>query len=246
MGSFANTLFSALLGWVQSVASSIWAFFSDERGGGLLKWIGEHWLPLAAFFCLCGIALDLAFTLHLKRNKRLAFRHVPPDSGDASDPVPETEEPAASDFGTDSMIHSTDPYAEPPENTVNPEDEAEDLSRWTPSDPLPSIPEKISAPEPQVTAAGYVIPADSPYRRPAAPSQDAAFSTPAALPPDPSHPAPASSGRRRRTIKVRDLFSNPEEELLEFEAPQNLIDRKQAYRRPVYPSTWNQGKDREE
>jgi len=71
MGSFANTLFSALLGWVQSVASSIWAFFSDERGGGLLKWIGEHWLPLAAFFCLCGIALDLAFTLHLKRNNVL-------------------------------------------------------------------------------------------------------------------------------------------------------------------------------
>ena len=48
---------------------------------------------------------------------------------------------------------------------------------------------------------------------------------------------------RRRRLNVSDLFSNPEEELYDFEAPQQLIDSRKAYHDPVYPRGWKKSED---
>ena len=102
-----------------------------------------------------------------------------------------------------------------------------------------------SAAPPLVTAAGYIVPEDSPYRRPAEKRNI----------PDPgaekeeyadAKAIPVQSSRRRKRLNVNDLFSSPEEEIYEFDAPQNLIDRKKAYREPVYPRGWNRAKEKEE
>ena len=45
MGSFANTIFTALMGWMQSVASGIWSLATDENKGGLLRWMEHHLQP---------------------------------------------------------------------------------------------------------------------------------------------------------------------------------------------------------
>ena len=55
-------------------------------------------------------------------------------------------------------------------------------------------------------------------------------------------PIPARTKRRRR-LNVSDLFSNPEEDLREIEAPQDVIDRRKAYREPVYPRGWKQNEE---
>ena len=52
MGSFANTLFTMMLGWVQSAASAVWSAFTTENGGGFFRWIGKNWMTVAVILCL--------------------------------------------------------------------------------------------------------------------------------------------------------------------------------------------------
>ncbi len=60
MGSFANTLFSGLLGWVESLARAVWNAFSSGQSGTFLTWIGKNWMFLAAGLCAIGLIFDLS------------------------------------------------------------------------------------------------------------------------------------------------------------------------------------------
>ena len=88
-----------------------------------------------------------------------------------------------------------------------------------------------------VTKAGYRVPADSPYRRPE-PQKEKEFVPAAAEPKEETDKQnPVTVGRRRR-LRIADLFTDPEEELRQAEAPQHVIDSSKAYRQPVYPRGW--------
>ena len=63
MGSFANTLFSVLLGWVQSAVSWVWRLFSSEGAGGLMGWVLDNWLALVIVLCAAGVVIDLVVYL---------------------------------------------------------------------------------------------------------------------------------------------------------------------------------------
>lgn len=63
MGSFANTLFSVLLGWVQSAVSWLWHLVSSDGAGGLMSWVLENWLLLVILLCGAGVLIDLAVYL---------------------------------------------------------------------------------------------------------------------------------------------------------------------------------------
>ena len=65
MGQFANTLFSMLLGWVQTAASWLWALVSGEAAAEGLAWALEHWLLLAGAACLGCMLVD--FLVYLLR-----------------------------------------------------------------------------------------------------------------------------------------------------------------------------------
>ena len=41
-------------------------------------------------------------------------------------------------------------------------------------------------------------------------------------------------------------FADPEEELKQIDAPQDIIDMNRAYRQPVYPRGWKRNEDHEE
>lgn len=58
MGNFANTLFSVLLGWVQSAAAWLWSLIASDGGGGLMGWVLDNWLALAIGLCLLGLVVD--------------------------------------------------------------------------------------------------------------------------------------------------------------------------------------------
>lgn len=65
MGQFANTIFSALLGWVQTAASWLWALISAPESGGWLRWLLDNWLPLLLMLCAAGVVID--FLVYLLR-----------------------------------------------------------------------------------------------------------------------------------------------------------------------------------
>lgn len=63
MGSFANTLFSALLGWVKETVSWLWQLIVGSGEGGLLGWLMANWLPLTVLICALGVLIDLVVYL---------------------------------------------------------------------------------------------------------------------------------------------------------------------------------------
>ncbi len=65
MGQFANTLFSALMGWVRTAAAWLWALVTTADAGAWFTWLTENWLPLTLLLCLICVAVD--FLVYLIR-----------------------------------------------------------------------------------------------------------------------------------------------------------------------------------
>ncbi len=65
MGQFANTLFSALLGWVQTAASWLWSLATNTGANGWMHWVLDNWLALLLWLCIAGLAID--FIVYLVR-----------------------------------------------------------------------------------------------------------------------------------------------------------------------------------
>ena len=65
MGSFANSVFSVLLGWIRTAINQMWALVNSDSGGGFLAWIGENWKALTLI--LCGAYLLLSAPGEMRR-----------------------------------------------------------------------------------------------------------------------------------------------------------------------------------
>ena len=113
-----------------------------------------------------------------------------------------------------------------------------DFSKWQvkPAAAEQKVNEELPTPA-TVTKAGYHVPADSPYRRPEPKTVKEPIVRQPEIREDTERQNPVTVGRRRR-LRITDLFTDPEEELRQLEAPQNVIDSSKAYREPVYPRGW--------
>lgn len=58
MGSFANSIFSVMLGWIRGAVSSLWTILTSEESGGVLTFLADHWLTLAIAVCVAGVVID--------------------------------------------------------------------------------------------------------------------------------------------------------------------------------------------
>ena len=249
MGSFANTLFTIMLGWIQTAASSIWSAFTTENGGSFLQWIGRNWIVLAAILCVIGMALDLGIYLLRWRPMRVwksFFRRLRHDQEESEEPERSDAPPAPGIR----LFRNEDDYGPAPgRQPLTAGKEQEDFSRWEEEEPEPTETE-TAARRPIITGAGYTVPADSPYRRPADPEKTETAAEPLAEGPqeDKNNPRPEimTQRKRRRRLNVGDLFADPEEELYPYEAPQQLIDKDKAYHRPVYPRSWKKNEGESE
>ena len=96
MGLFANTLFSVLLGWVQTAASWLWSLVTNTDVNAWLRWILNNWLVLVIFLCLVGAAVDFIVYFFRWQPYRVwgKFLH----RKKAEDDVPPQEEPQQSMF----------------------------------------------------------------------------------------------------------------------------------------------------
>ncbi len=245
MGSFANSLFKILLGWVQGTAAAVWSAFTNKDGGTFFEWIGRHWILIACILCVTGAAADLCVYLFRWKPYKVLKSYFARKRGTADGELysrTATEQTAGTGVTKQEQISgpknrpvsrpSCEPYAEP------------DLSHWETEPESIARDSEEAVPEPDtVTRSGYVVPADSPYRRPAerirAKAEDENGTAAGTGREEPTPIAP----RRRRKIKVTDLFTDPEEELRQFDAPQHVIDSRKAYHDPVYPHGWKKNEE---
>ena len=252
MGSFANTLFRVMLGWLQGIVSAVWSAFTSDKGGSLLTWIGKHWIPITAILCIIGLVSDLG--VYIARWKpykvwRSFFFHKKEEEETVHERRPlmnERQIRRQTTAQTERVQSIPEPVETEQEETYQPTD----FSRWEPETPkdektYPTPRESVPV---TVTPAGYHVPADSPYRRPpsaAAPVQTQETETVSTGRQETGKAQPVLY-RRRRRINVSELFSDPEEELHPFEAPQHVINSQQAYHEPVYPRGWKKSEDEKE
>lgn len=252
MGSFANSLFKIMLGWLQTAVSSVWSAFTSDNGSSLFNWIGQHWIMTAAVLCCAGLAADLCVYLlrwkPYKVWKSFFSRQRESDEKASSEETGPDMERSNEQYRTGIQKRSREfiPGTREPDDTQ----QEPDLSKW--ENNRDDYTQDAVYPEEEpatVTNAGYVVPADSPYRRPVReesgnPSSEAMqLENSAGVQTEIQEDMKPSGPRRRRKLNVSDLFTNPEEELQQFDAPQHMIDSRKAYRRPVYPRGWEKNED---
>ena len=246
MGSFANTLFTLLLGWLQGIVSAVWSAFTTENGQSLFTWIGRHWITIAGVLCLTGLAAD--FCVYLFRWKPFRVWKSFFSRKKFQDEEQETKASSTENIAED-MNHSE--QRSNPGYHINHQDSGAyadtDLSRWEARHERTKEQKTEGKRDVVVSNTGYIVPEDSPYRRPPQ-AKSSAESEVAADPEEVqkrNDPVTVKS-RRRRKFSVSELFADPEEELLEFDAPRHVIDSRKAYREPVYPRGWNKSEDKSE
>ncbi len=234
MGSFANTVFSIMLGWVQSLVAMIWNAMTSENGNSFLQFIGNNWIKIAAVLCALGLVTDLCVYIFRWQPyrvwstfwRKLHRRKAESEEGVAVDPavtlrpgryfkpvIEADDEPEAPAAAYTRAGNISEEATEAPD----------DLYRWRQAeteDTRPAVPA-------ETTKAGYVVPADSPYRRP----EDRAV----------------RRRNRRRRMRMTLLGDNGDENEFHYNAPQPIVDQRRAYYAPVYPESWDSGKnDREQ
>lgn len=248
MGSFANSLFKIMLGWLQTAVSAVWSAFTSENGSLVFNWIGRHWILLAGILCAVGLVTDLCVYIfrwkpykvwksffsskkgtdyQQNNNYHESGKHMKTIPGDSRQKTEEAVE------------HNIITRGDTPD--------VSDLSRWETDSMEETVQETVQPEEKPatVTNAGYIVPADSPYRRPAEETNHTdetdikEYYSARAEKKDPTPIAP----RRRKRINVSELFVDPEEELRQFDAPQHVIDSRKAYRDPVYPRGWKKSEE---
>lgn len=246
MGSFANSLFKIMLGWLQTAVSAIWSAFTSQNGSSLFNWIGEHWILTAAVLCCAGLAADLIVYL-LRWKPYKVWKSFLTRHRDTDEEAPEEARPARQKVRESHPDERRAAYHAPVPSERIPDDTPQepDFSKWEEDDG--AYEEQDAYPEEEratVTNAGYVVPADSPYRRPvtdqpyeqtAEPVQESRQDETYAYEKEDMR---STAPKRRRKLNVSDLFADPEEEIQQFDAPQHLIDSRKAYRKPVYPRNW--------
>jgi len=100
MGTFADSLFTALMSWVRALVNSLWALFSSENTT-LLEFLGKNWLMIAVIVIAAGLVIDWIIWLlrwqpyHLwaQRARRVLRIEEPEDEEDAPERARAAEMP---------------------------------------------------------------------------------------------------------------------------------------------------------
>ena len=247
MGSFANSLFKVMLGWLQTAVSAVWSAFTSENGSSVFNWIGRHWILLAGILCVIGLVTDLCvYIFRWKPYKVWKSFFTGSRNTDFRQPNANPKPTGSQKEKTGDIGQINRPAAEPAVRIRQDIPAESDFSRWETDESEGPDQESIQ-PEDKpatITNAGYVVPADSPYRRPAEEitrsegTEQSDYSSRA----ERKEPTPIAP-RRRKRINVSELFTDPEEELRQYDAPQHVIDSRKAYRDPVYPRGWKKNED---
>ncbi len=214
MGSFWTMLFETLTGWVRGIVSGIWSSFNPGSGGNFFSWLIDHWFVVLIVICVIGAAADLIVYLFRWQPYRVWKRLFHKSKSDEAEKTVYTE---------DDLVGLPESFDEEEETYAPEEEEPTETGYWT----------WDNGQNETGNEAGYSTPMA--WNREEHPEAE----------PDPkaeyedrmARYEQAIKPRRRRRLAVADFFSNGEEPS-QAAAPQSLIDQREAYRKPVYPSGW--------
>ena len=270
MGTLANSIFQVLMGWIRAVALEIWNTFSSPEGTTLMGWVGAHWKGLAIGLCALGLAVDLIVYLfrwqpyrvwRSRRQKRAAEEmEAEAPSGEAEaeiyemnyDPTEGIPATAAEELAPSLIRQAQEMEAEPaPEageawkgrgeeagnglRKKKREGRRSSVARYVENAYEGEAEEEIAAYRrewnPRATAETRAAePATEPaFRDGMISGAESAGSTTEKF-------EQAIRPRRRRS--VRAMLTDSQDR--ETETPDQLIDRNEAYRQPVYPRRWTE------
>ena len=236
MGGFANSVFQAMTGWLRTLVSLIWNYAADSGSPSLIQWIGNNWVSLIIGLCILGVAAD--FTVYLFRWKpylvwKSFFHRNRARKGEKSeegsglnsennmyqDAAEEHYRPERRD--QEGMLLSEPEYSMERENSkpVRSWEWNESLNRNEPRDRMS-----------ESGFRGYRMTDDMDFEEDYE-SGDRTARFEQALKPQ----------RRRRSRVSEFIGENAAEQ--DYVSPDKLIDRRDAYRRPVYPSNWRRSDD---
>jgi len=225
MGSFANTVFSIMLGWMQGLISVIWSAFSGKEGESFFQYIGNNWIKIAIILCIAGVIID--FVVYLFRWEpykvwRSFWRRMKNRKESAAEAETEAAEEwksgeadPAQYYFPESLRADESFEQEKLRRRRGASETYDDLSRWETSEKETAEPEG----ETEITKAGYSVPLDSPYRKPG-----------------------SRTGRRR--LRVSMLGDADEDGEIHYYSPRPIVDHREAYHAPVYPESWKENGER--
>ncbi len=222
MGSFANSLFQFLMGWTRALLSSLW----DASPGGPLHWLSEHWLALLIGICILGALADLAVYLFRWQPYRVwasFFRRLRRRREEKADPAGKDVLPEDAYEAEDaSEVYYPAEASQPSRAAEAVREEGPRPGGWTWDPPE----ERGESPAMAAEEAEYRARASEREPHEAlGDDQDMTARFEQAIRP------------RRRRARMKELFSEEPSET-KYSAPQELIDRREAYHRPVYPRGW--------
>ena len=257
MGSFANTVFSVLLGWLQGLIAMIWSALTAEGGDSFLQFIAKNWIYITVFLCAVGVIAD--FVVYLFRWepykvwksywRRIRSRKERKEAEAAQ--AAEQAEAAADPSSRRRYFRPAAGTAEAPEPT----EEAVYGEAYDEEEAYGEIPEESyptgetpeeEYPAGEYPAEEYPAEADDLYRWREQPREEeeipeevtrAGYRVPADSPYRRPENRDKTTNRRRR-IRLNLLGDSGEEEF-HYVAPEPSVDQRNAYAAPVYPNNWN-------
>ena len=244
MGSFANSIFNLLLGWVRAAARSLWALVAGE-GGNFFTWMGENWLALTVAICVVCTVIDVIIhvirwrphkvwasflrriTGREKRQEQRAVRTRPVPDVQPEPPMPAPE-------AIMQPVQTMEEQEAYRSRFARPVQEAPAYQRLPEMDRLQyqqlpqEKPETVSGP------AGYPQPVQ------AEPAVNAGL----VMQPDAAEslqPETISGQMRRRVLQLQKNRGITEDEsALEYHPATPELDEKEMYHAPVYPPNWQE------
>ncbi len=230
MGSFIKTLFQGMMDWVRILVSSAWSFFNGYNGYERLNWIANHWVTLLLVLCALGLVADgLIYLIRWKPYRvwgsffrRLGRRR---DAVEKGGPEADMAEPDMMDEPV------SVPELPPAEDTAAEPAREERDAGWAWENPF-----EIRRGEQRVLEATGA----RGYREPGTQESETITEQDGGV----TARFEQAIRPRKRRARANAIFSD-EATVQEVQAPQELIDRREAYHRPIYPRSWKGNKNQQ-
>lgn len=229
MGSFANSMFSVLLGWFGSAVDWIWNVLFNADDGGLIGWIGENWLGLIIALSVICMAVDLFVHLLRWRPYKVWASFFRRMTG--------KEEPEQNTEGFSGRMRREWYYADGSARTEEVELPEEE---WYPDEQPPA--RVSSADMPQRYVQSFAKPENLRYQEELRKDQPVQgledYPQPRPAMQEPQQPTERTERRRKRMARLNAYLDGDDELELRYRPAPPAMDKKDAYHEPFIPPQW--------
>lgn len=237
MGSFANSMFSVLLGWFRDAIDWAWNVMFNAEDGGLIGWIGKNWLGLIIALSLICMAVDAIVHLLRWRSYKVWISFFRRLRG-KEEPMEDT-----SDFSGRMRRewHYADGTARTEEVDVEPSQE-----EWYPEE-IPAA--RVSSAEmDQQYVQAFAKPENLKYQEELKKDQPVGledYPQPAPVPEEaPVQRTHARTERlRKRMARLNAYLDHADELELRYRPAPPAVDKREAYHEPFIPPQWKRPAD---